>query len=238
MNFIQRPVFTTSLLIATLTCVQANATSLEQETKRNEFYGVSSGFVVGAILGGPIGAIVASFTGATIADNINNKKRSKNLREQLSEQQYAYEKLQDEYHVLLAASNVKPVEQHASVKQLIPVESQIQFTTASADLQSHYKTSLMALARALASEKHMHVQLFGYADRRGDTAYNQLLSENRVQAVREFLINHGVNEEQIDTTSYGEEQPVLAEQNHENDFFDRRVVMRVQAMKKVMTAFQ
>lgn len=237
MNKNHRTSLIASILMSALFSSQVMAETVEQQSKRNEFYGVGSGFIVGAVLGGPVGAIIASFTGAAIADNINGKNRGEALKEQLTDQQIAYEKLQQEYHVLLAATQTQGEEQQvASVEKIIPLESQIQFTTASDVLKPHYQTNLMTLANAMVNQEHIQIQLFGYADRRGDSEYNQRLSEKRVMSVRQFLLNQGVSELQIDTTSYGEEQPLLNDQNKENDFFDRRVVMRVKQLDRVMTA--
>jgi outer membrane protein OmpA-like peptidoglycan-associated protein len=48
--------------------------------------------------------------------------------------------------------------------------------------------------------------LAGHADERGPQAYNQPLSERRVQQARAFLIGQGVPEANIDTTAYGKEK--------------------------------
>jgi outer membrane protein OmpA-like peptidoglycan-associated protein len=48
--------------------------------------------------------------------------------------------------------------------------------------------------------------LAGHADERGPQAYNQPLSERRVQRAKAFLIEQGVPEANIDTTAYGNEK--------------------------------
>jgi hypothetical protein len=52
------------------------------------------------------------------------------------------------------------------------------------------------------------LNLSGFADERGPNDYNQLLSERRVQRVREFLISQGIAENKIETTAYGEAKPI------------------------------
>ncbi|RZO85276.1 MAG: peptidoglycan-associated lipoprotein [Kiritimatiellaceae bacterium] len=57
------------------------------------------------------------------------------------------------------------------------------------------------------------VILEGHADERGSRDYNLSLGERRALAVRSYLIELGVNPSQIQTRSFGEEQP--ANQNHD-----------------------
>jgi outer membrane protein OmpA-like peptidoglycan-associated protein len=48
--------------------------------------------------------------------------------------------------------------------------------------------------------------LAGHADERGPQAYNQPLSERRVQEAKAFLVEQGVPEASIDTTAYGNQK--------------------------------
>jgi peptidoglycan-associated lipoprotein len=48
----------------------------------------------------------------------------------------------------------------------------------------------------------------GHGDERGSREYNLALGERRALAIRDYLINLGVNAANIQTKSYGEEMPV------------------------------
>ena len=50
-----------------------------------------------------------------------------------------------------------------------------------------------------------HLILEGHADRRGSVAYNQALSERRVNRTKNFLVEHGVPAEDIETKALGKE---------------------------------
>lgn len=52
------------------------------------------------------------------------------------------------------------------------------------------------------------LKLAGYADERNGNQYNQLLSERRVQRVKEFLVSQGIPAGKIETEAYGEERPL------------------------------
>ncbi len=72
--------------------------------------------------------------------------------------------------------------------------------------------ALTALAagftKYLEYDPDARLSLSGYADERGLNAYNQLLSERRVQRVKKFLVARGVPENKIETVAYGEEKPI------------------------------
>jgi outer membrane protein OmpA-like peptidoglycan-associated protein len=48
------------------------------------------------------------------------------------------------------------------------------------------------------------LQLDGFADERGDEAYNQELSQQRVEIVRNQLVAAGIDPSRITTTAHGE----------------------------------
>jgi len=210
----------------------------KHEAAVNESIGIGSGFMVGALLGGPIGAFLGTGAGHLFADHVNDHQKAQHQLAKLAETEKAYAKLLLENEMMRIAMRESVSEPAKTVKvnQVVPVESQIQFLTASDKVQAHYYASLDTLAEAVKATPNIQVQLFGYADRRGDEEYNQALSEKRVASVKRYLLAKGVAPAQIDATSYGEAQPVLATQHWEHDFFDRRVVIRIQPVNPVMTA--
>ena len=58
-----------------------------------------------------------------------------------------------------------------------------------------------------AKWKEMRWEVAGYASVPGESAYNQALSERRAQAVRAYLISHGVPADRLSVHGYGEESP-------------------------------
>jgi outer membrane protein OmpA-like peptidoglycan-associated protein len=82
----------------------------------------------------------------------------------------------------------------------------------------------------------MSITLSGFADQRGDSTFNQALSEQRALTVKNYLINNDVKKEQVMTNSFGETSLVSAGTNFEDDFFDRRVMLKVSESQTEMTA--
>ena len=50
----------------------------------------------------------------------------------------------------------------------------------------------------------------GYADRMGSEASNQILSEERVDAVKSYLVKKGVAADRVRTSAWGETRPRTA----------------------------
>jgi peptidoglycan-associated lipoprotein len=80
---------------------------------------------------------------------------------------------------------------------------------------------LQELATSLASMSDVYVQLDGFADERGDAAYNQNLSNRRAGHVRDVLLANGVPAERISVNAHGESQ--AADDNVDSYAFERKV---------------
>jgi peptidoglycan-associated lipoprotein len=55
------------------------------------------------------------------------------------------------------------------------------------------------------------LKIEGYADERGSTEYNLALGDARAKAAKDYLVSVGVNSSQLDTVSYGKENPICTE---------------------------
>lgn len=67
-------------------------------------------------------------------------------------------------------------------------------------------TTASDFKRYLESKPDARLILGGHADHRGGVAYNQALSERRVNRTKAFLVEQGVPEANIDTKAFGSEQ--------------------------------
>jgi hypothetical protein len=64
----------------------------------------------------------------------------------------------------------------------------------------------------LQSKPEAHLILGGHADHRGSDAYNQALTQRRVDRVKAFLIEQGVPEGDIDTKAFGKSDNMTSDQ--------------------------
>ena len=67
---------------------------------------------------------------------------------------------------------------------------------------------LAAQAAWLARYPAVRIRIEGNADERGTREYNFALGARRANAVKQFLILHGVDSSRIATISYGKERPI------------------------------
>jgi outer membrane protein OmpA-like peptidoglycan-associated protein len=67
----------------------------------------------------------------------------------------------------------------------------------------------------------------GHTDSKGSEAYNQQLSERRAQAVRDALVNRGVDSRRLRVIGYGESQPISSD-----DAVNRRVELRIEPIQQ------
>jgi outer membrane protein OmpA-like peptidoglycan-associated protein len=71
------------------------------------------------------------------------------------------------------------------------------------------------------------VEIQGHTDERGDDAYNLDLSDRRAKAVRQYLVDKGVDEKRITAQGYGETQPLDRRHNEAAWAKNRRVAFLI-----------
>jgi outer membrane protein OmpA-like peptidoglycan-associated protein len=74
------------------------------------------------------------------------------------------------------------------------------------------KSIAAAFTQYVADQPDARLVLSGHADKRGEQAYNQPLSERRAALAKQFLVEQGVPEDKIETQAYGSEQNLSADQ--------------------------
>ncbi|MCV2885665.1 sortase-associated OmpA-like protein PdsO [Aestuariibacter sp. AA17] len=228
-----------TVLAVALTGLIASTSVIAEEvdtTKQNEVVGLGSGVAVGALAGGPLGAMIGGIVGLLIAEDINNEQRLTLASNQLKQREEQLIALNGEYKRLKEETQVQLVSMDTQIERVLePLEASIQFETGSYALAPHYQSQLTTLAHSLKRNPDMTVQLSGFADRRGDDTFNQALSEQRVLSVKSYLTSLGVAKEQITTLSFGESKPLYETASREKDFFDRRVVIKLDEGARSMT---
>ena len=99
----------------------------------------------------------------------------------------------------------------------------IYFEFDSAKLTSESIEILEIHGNFIAGSGEVTVRLEGHADERGSREYNIAIGDRRAQSVRRVLLFQGASVDQIDTVSYGEEQPVMTDSTEEAWSVNRRV---------------
>ena len=106
-------------------------------------------------------------------------------------------------------------------------ESRILFATGSADIDSASDSLLAELAGIARACPLARIDIGGHTDSTGDPAYNEYLSGQRANAVRDNLIARGVAGSRLTATGYGPSQPVADNATRAGRERNRRIEMRV-----------
>lgn len=83
------------------------------------------------------------------------------------------------------------------------------------------------VAKIFLENPHYVIEIQGHTDNVGNYDYNMTLSENRAKAVREYLINKGVNPERMTTHGYGPDRPITTNETREGRALNRRVEFNI-----------
>ncbi|MCU1249706.1 MAG: OmpA/MotB domain protein [Edaphobacter sp.] len=129
------------------------------------------------------------------------------------------EKLRTQLNSVLATSE--------SARGLIVNMSDVLFDTGKYTLKPITQISLAKVSGILQAYPGLKLQVEGYTDSVGSDDYNQKLSENRADAVRNFLLTQGVQEANITSTGYGKAKPVADNATAQGRAQNRRVQLVV-----------
>jgi len=99
----------------------------------------------------------------------------------------------------------------------------IQFETAKFVIKPLSYVILEHVARVLSENPNYMVEIQGHTDNEGLAEKNQILSENRAKAVREYLISKGIDANRLTAKGYGQMRPVAPNSTIEGRAKNRRV---------------
>jgi outer membrane protein OmpA-like peptidoglycan-associated protein len=92
-----------------------------------------------------------------------------------------------------------------------------------ATLKSGAQLNLSRLVSFLRSHPEQNILIEGHTDNTGSESYNQKLSEQRAQAVQNFLVSNGINPQRIMAQGFGEGYPVASNSSEAGRQQNRRV---------------
>lgn len=99
----------------------------------------------------------------------------------------------------------------------------ITFATNKYNITPESESVLSKALKTLRTYDDIIVEISGHTDSDGSNAYNQTLSYNRANAVREWLISNGISSDRITAVGYGEEKPRVANDTPEHKRMNRRI---------------
>jgi OmpA-OmpF porin, OOP family len=101
------------------------------------------------------------------------------------------------------------------------------FDQGKSSIQQSSYLQLDEVVRMMKDNTKMIIQLEGHTDNQGDSKANMELSQERVDAVKKYLVKQGIPKDRIKTKAFGGSQPLRNEMTQEDRAKNRRVEMRI-----------
>ncbi|MGD0959044.1 MAG: OmpA family protein [Methylomonas sp.] len=93
-------------------------------------------------------------------------------------------------------------------------------------INTNFQSVLQNAVDVLKKNPGLTVEIQGHTDSVGSVGYNEKLSERRALAVKQYLINQGVDGKRLTTIGFGKSQPAESNATDEGRAYNRRVAFK------------
>lgn len=186
----------------------------EQKISRTAVGGVlgaGAGALLGGVIGGKTGRIIGAVGGAAAGGYVGYRmdEQIKELREGT------------------AGTGVDVTSVDGGEAILVNLPDGVTFATGSATISPAFRDLLDNVAGSLRQYPNSLVDVYGYTDTVGSSAANQRLSDQRAQAVANYLISQGVASSRIRWMGFGETQLKVQTGDNVANPLNRRVEIKI-----------
>lgn len=126
------------------------------------------------------------------------------------------------------------VKSQQTERGLVLTLSNIVFDVDKAELKPGASLTLNKIADFLNDYENHNITIEGFTDSTGPSPYNEALSQQRAEAVRQALMARGIDESRIETRGYGEQFPVASNDTTAGRQLNRRVEIVVSNGREVV----
>ncbi len=206
-------------LIAVLCLMMLAACAPQTKTQKGGVYGAAGGAIAGAVIGQvigkdtkatligtAIGAAVGGAGGAAIGNMMDKQERE--MRE------------------ALAASEAAAVRREGDLIA-ISLKGDVSFDFNSAIVKPGLYSEIGRIANILIKYPQTVIQVEGHTDSIGTETYNMDLSGRRAEAVKNLLVQRGVQPSRVLVMAYGESAPIASNDTDYGRAANRRVEIKV-----------
>lgn len=200
-------------LLFAAACASSDPNDPNAKAKRGAGIGAAAGAVVGAIIGnqvggqGRTGAAVGAVIGAAIGGAEGHRM----------------DQQQKELQQIPGVEVTRPTENEIDIN----LTNDILFDYNSYALRGESKSTLQNLADNFRKYSDEQISVEGHSDAVGSHEYNQRLSEQRADTVRNYLVDQGVNGQRVTSVGFGETRPKATNETPEGRQLNRRVEIHV-----------
>lgn len=192
------------LAISLFSC--AGTTQKESGAKTGVLIGTATGAILGQAIGRDtqatlLGAVIGGAVGGVAGHQIG-----------------AYmDRQEQELRAAMASSEAASIRRTQDVLTAT-FQSEMLFDFDSSTLKPGAYAEIGRVANVLNNFLQTTIRVEGHTDSRGSEIYNQQLSERRAEAVKNALVQRGVDPRRIQTVGFGQSQPISS-----SDSMNRRV---------------
>lgn len=182
--------------------------------------GAGIGAVVGAVLGKATGdnaksryvwgAAVGALAGSAIGSYMDKQEQ--------------------EFNRELADTGIEVKRQGDNLQLIMP--GNITFASGNANIQPNFNPILNDVVTVLNRYTKTVLHISGHTDSIGNDADNQQLSLNRANSVKNYLVQHNVDNRRITTEGFGESMPVASNMNEAGRQQNRRVELTISPLRQ------
>ncbi|MCW8831294.1 MAG: OmpA family protein [Gammaproteobacteria bacterium] len=242
-----------SIAIASLIATGSGQTMAAQDEEvmtsgKKQVTAISIGAVSGALLAGPAGLVVGGLVGAIAGrqgsesevEAVDHLAETETMLNEMLETS-RQEDVVEEVMVASVSHDVPviepaPAEAVDNVQEIISndLSMDVYFKAGSVDVENFYTHQLSVLLNLLNEIPELRLNLDGYSDRQGSEADNLQLSIARLESVREYFVDQGIDDSRININAHGEKNFVSAPGDLDAYVFDRRVVVSFESAPSEM----
>ncbi|MDY6797871.1 MAG: OmpA family protein [Pseudomonadota bacterium] len=184
----------------------------------------TKGSIIGAIGGAAVGAatssksdrgkgaLIGAASGAAVGGGIG----------------YYMDRQEAQLRRKLEGSGVRVVRNGDQIDLVMP--GNITFDVNQSTIKPSFQDTLESVAVVLKEFDKTSIRIEGHTDSTGSRDYNQLLSERRAGAVRDFLLDQGIDASRTRAVGYGPRQPIASNDTAAGREQNRRVELTLVPM--------
>ena len=186
----------------------------EQKISRTAVGGVlgaGAGALLGGVIGGKTGRIIGAVGGAAAGGYVGYRmdEQIKELREGT------------------AGTGVDVTSVDGGEAILVNLPDGVTFSTGSYTISPGFRDLLDRVAGSLRQYPNSLIDVYGHTDTTGSATTNQRLSEQRAQAVANYLISQGVSSSRVRWMGFGETRLKVSTGDNVNEPLNRRVEIKI-----------
>lgn len=205
-----------AIFLVTALCTALVLTACAGDPNRRTKIGAGVGAVLGGVAGSQlgdksstnaaIGAALGALAGGGVGRYMDNQQRELNRKLQA-------EQARDVLHITRLDQNTLK----------IGVASDASFAVDSSTLSGNAQSTFNTIANTLKDYDKTAIHVVGHTDSTGSEQHNMKLSQQRAQAVANFMTSRGVNSKRVLTWGRGESEPIATNDTKDGRAQNRRV---------------